>query len=324
MEPISRIEPSTNQLFFRGMNVTHLASTYDFESVLYLLIHGKLPNEDQRDEIVNRMIELRSLYKEDFRTLNTLVQSLDTLRDELGMSLFDTLLAFISLCPVVIANQFTEPQGRKAEKPDDELGHVENFLWMVRGIKSIQTDVEDFQTSLILPMDDPDNPSLTALCRVLDEGDVSDALLAALSKHVGLLHHGAGTEAMAMFEDIQKPPNAKDYLKQRLDSGGKIFGLGHRIYRGIDPRAVVLREMLERRTLKTGDEWLLHVSDAVAKEGKLLLSEHKGIEVFPNIDLYNAAVNFTFGFPPELNTSLFAISRSAGWIAHILEHVNPE
>ncbi|MHA2396991.1 MAG: citrate/2-methylcitrate synthase, partial [Candidatus Thorarchaeota archaeon] len=70
------------------------------------------------------------------------------------------------------------------------------------------------------------------------------------------------------------------------------------------------------------DEWLLHVSDAVAREGKLLLSEYKGIQAFPNIDLYNAAVNFTFGFPPELNTSLFAISRSAGWIAHIWEHVN--
>jgi citrate synthase len=322
MDPISRIDPSINQLFFRGLNATELASTSDFESVLYLLVHGCLPTVDQRDELENRMVELRGFYSRDIPTLNALVQVLDTIRDEQGLSLFDTLLAFVSLCPIIIANQFTKIQGRKAEEPNDNLGLAANFLWMVRGIEPTRTDLDDFQTSLILPMDDPDNPSLTVLYQTLREGEVSDALLAALKEHVGPLHHGAGTQAMAMLEEIQKPDNVREYLDKRVKSGGKIFGLGHRIYRGIDPRAVVLREMLERRTLKTRNEWLLHVSDAVAREGKLLLSEYKGIQVFPNIDLYNAAVNFTFGFPPELNTSLFAISRSAGWIAHIWEHVN--
>jgi citrate synthase len=322
MDPISRIDPSINQLFFRGLNATELASTLDFESVLYLLVHGCLPTADQRNVIESQMIELRGFYTRDILTLNTLVQKLDVIRNENELGLFDTLLAFVSLCPIVIANQFTEVQGRKAEEPKDELGHAANFLWMVRGIEPKQMDLDDFQTSLILPMDDPDNPSLTVLHQTLKEGEVSDALLSALKEHVGPLHHGAGTEAMAMFEDIQKPEDVREYLDRRVKSGGRIFGLGHRIYRGIDPRAVVLREMLERRTSKTRNEWLLHVSDAVAREGKLLLSEYKGIQAFPNIDLYNAAVNFTFGFPPELNTSLFAISRSAGWIAHIWEHVN--
>lgn len=322
MEPISRIDPSINQLFFRGLNATELANTQDFESVLYLLVNGALPNTNQRDELANRMIELRGLYKTDIQSLNELVQNLDRIKRESELSLFDTLLAFVTLCPIVIANLFNKSQGRKTEDPHNELGHAANFLWMVKSIKPMQSDVEDFQTSLILPMDDPDNPSLSALRRTLGEGAISDALLAALTEHVGPLHHGAGAEAMAMFEDIQKPSNVEEYLKERLESGGKIFGLGHRIYRGIDPRAVVLREMLERRTLKTCNEWLLLVADAVTKEGKLLLSEYKGIQVFPNVDLYNAAVNFTFGFPPELNTSLFAISRSAGWMAHIMEHSN--
>ncbi|MFX1606832.1 MAG: citrate/2-methylcitrate synthase, partial [Promethearchaeota archaeon] len=105
-------------------------------------------------------------------------------------------------------------------------------------------------------------------------------------------------------------------------SGEKIFGLGHRIYTGIDPRAVILRGILERRTLNTTDAWLVSVSDEVTKEGGLLLSDYKGIQAFANIDLYNAAVYYTLGFPPELNTSLFAISRSAGWMAHILEQTN--
>jgi len=220
---------------------------------------------------------------------------------------------------MVVAHQFAQSQNIETETPDEKLSHAANFLGMVRGITQMDNEVRDLETALILPMDDPDNPSLTSLTQALEKGDESDALRAALKAHVGPLHHGAGTLAMAMFEDIQKPDNAKQYLAERLSSGGKIYGLGHRIYRGIDPRAVVLREMLERRTMKTYDEWILHVSDAVAREGKILLSKDKGIEAFPNIDLYNAAVYFTFGFPTELNTSLFAVSRAAGWMAHILE-----
>ena len=321
MEPISKINPTKNQLYFRGVNATVLATSSDFESVLYLFVHGTQPNSNQRDELAQRMIELRGLYREDIQSLDGLAYNLDRMKSEYELTLFDTLLAFVTLCPIVIANQFTKSQGRKVEKPHNELGHAANFLCMVRGVTSIHSDVEDFQTSLILPMDDPDNPSLTALQQTLEEGGISAALSAALKEHVGPLHHGAGSEAMTMFEDIQKPSNVKEYLKKRLESGGKIYGLGHRIYRGIDPRAVVLREMLERSILKTSHEWLLHVSDSVAKEGKILLSENKGIEAFPNIDLYNAAVNLSFGFPAELNTALFAVSRSAGWMAHILERL---
>ena len=319
MKPISRLDPTTNQLYFRGKSATELASTSDFESVLYLLVHGRLPTIQQREQLILQMKEFRSFYEKDIQSLNSIVKNLDTLRDKHELDLYKTLLTFVTMCPIVVANQLAKLQDREAENAQNELGHAANFLWMVRGIMPMQTDVTDFQTSLILHMDDPDNPSLAALQQKFDDGGVSDALLAALSEHKEPLHHGAGTQAMIMFEDIQEPDNAREYLKARLKSGRKIFGLGHRIYRGIDPRAVVLREILERRTMKTYDEWILHVSDGVAREGKMLLLQHKGVHAFPNVDLYNAAVYFTLGFPPELNTALFAVSRAAGWMAHILE-----
>ncbi|MBY8996249.1 MAG: citrate/2-methylcitrate synthase [Candidatus Thorarchaeota archaeon] len=320
MEPISRIDPSINQLYFRGFNATYLAGTLDFESVLYLLVHDSLPDADQRVELEQRMIELRGLYKEEIQSLDILVQSLDDIRDEHELCLFDTLLAFVTLCPLVIANQFTEIQGRKAEDPHNDFGLAANFLWMVQGRKPKETDLADFQTCLILHMDDPDNPSLTALLHTLDEGSASEALHAALSKHVGSLHHGAGTLAMSMFEEINKAEDAPSVLRKRLESNEKIYGMGHRIYKGVDPRAIVLRDMLKRRTLSTQSEWLVDVTDAVAREGAVLLSEWKGVQAYPNVDLYNAAAYSTFGFSPELNTSLFAVSRAAGWMAHILEH----
>lgn len=319
MEPISRIDSSANQLFFRGLDAIELASNSDFESVLYLLVHGALPNSSQLQQLKSRMIELRGLYREEYKSLETLVEDLDIIRDEQGLNLYDTLLAFVTLCPIVIAHQYAESQGKKAENPNDNLGHAANFLWMIRGSVPKQTDLADFQAALILPMDDPDNPSLSALLEVLDRKEVSKAILAALQEHVGPLHHGAGAEAMMMLEEIKEPKRVTEVLSKRLKSGVKIFGLGHRIYTGIDPRAVVLRGILERRTLNTNDAWLVFVSDEVAKVGGILLSEYKGIQAFPNIDLYNAAVFHTFGFPPQLNTSLFAISRSTGWMAHILE-----
>lgn len=318
MEPISRIDPSVNQLYFRGYNATELAKTLSFESVLYLLVHGNLPSEKQTADLMKRMIELRGLYRNEMKTLEDMIIGLS----EFDLGLYDSLLAYVTLCPMVIANEFAKTQGKKAEPPNNELDHVANFLWMsCREIPS-QLDWEDFRTFLILPMDDPINPSLTALCTKLKQGSVSDALLAALQAHVGPLHHGAGTLAIDMFEDIRKSNNTRQYLEERLISGEKIYGLGHRIYRGIDPRAVVLREMLERRSKGTKAEWLMRVSEEVVAEGKLLLAARKGIQAYPNIDLYNAAVSFTFGFPPELNTSLFAISRSAGWVAHIWEFTN--
>jgi citrate synthase len=319
MEPISRIDPSTNQLYFRGINAIDLARTADFESVLFLLVNGDLPTNSQRKKLIHRMNQLRKLYTDDIQSLNALIYRLASLRKEHNLNLHDTLLTFVTLCPFVVAKQITKAQNLEMEKQDDNLNHSTNFLWMVMGISQLACDAEDLQTALILPMDDPDNPSLTALIQGLETGNTMEALVAALKAHVGPLHHGAGALAMSMFEEIETPERARKYLEERLEAGNKIYGLGHRIYRGIDPRAVVLREMLERRIMGSDDEWLLHVAQAVVKEGSTLLATRKGIDTYPNIDLYNAAVYYSLGFPHEFNTSLFAISRAAGWMAHILD-----
>jgi len=319
MEPISSIDPATNKLYFRGLDATELARTTDYESVLYLLIHGELPTDSQRIRLVRRMTQLRDLYTENIHSLEILVDRISEFREGHSLDLHDTLLAYVTLCPFAVTAQYVNSQGREMVEPDKKLGHAANFLWMITGVEHENTDNRDFQTALMLPMDDPDNPSLTALTEALKEGNELDALREALRAHVGPLHHGAGTLAMKMFEEIRTPEKAREYLKQRLESGEKLYGLGHRIYTGLDPRAKVLRDMLEKRASEIDKEWLVQVTEAVAKEGRKLLSEQKGIDTYPNIDLYNAAVYSTFGFPAELNTSLFAVSRAAGWMAHILD-----
>ena len=323
MEPISRIDSTTNQLFFRGINVTSLAKDSDYESVVYLLMHGSLPSEKKRDEIRARLIEFRNLYSKEMVSIQSLARNLDTIKDQNSLETEDVLLAFVSLSVIVAAYSFTDSKGLPKTKPNPNLDHAENILWMIYGNDASYQDVSDFQSCLILHMDDPDNPSLTALSKVLgDGGSISQAMSSALIEHVSELHHGAGTEAMKMFNDIKNLENIKDYLKHRITNGNKIFGMGHRIYRGFDPRAVFLKEMLQRRAIDTNNKWLINIIEEVASEGTTLLSELKGIQAHPNVDLYNAATYSTFGFPLEFNTTLFALARVAGWSAHILELQN--
>ena len=320
MEPISRIDVAANRLYFRGYDVTELSEKFDYESVLFLLIKGNLPSESENREFTEKMINLRQYYREDISSLDVLALRLAQIREENQLDNLDTLLTFTSISPLVVAQEFGNQYNHHIETPNNDLGYAANFLWMTKCKFPKEKDLRDFQTSLILHMDDPMNPSLSALSKVIHDGQsVSDALLAALATHIEVLHHGAGTEAMRMFEDIRTLDNPRAFLEMRIDSGLKIFGLGHRIYQKKDPRAIVLERILEKRLSGTSKEWLLQAIAQVTSEGYSVLKNRKGVEAYPNIDLYNAAVYSTFGFPAKMNTELFAISRAAGWIAHIIE-----
>jgi len=170
MEPISRINSTINQLFFRGINATSLANDFDFESVVHLLIHGSLPSANQRDEIKDRMIAFRDLYSKEMDSIQSLARNLDTLKEQNSLEMEDAILAFVSLSAVVASNIFVDSTGLNRVKPNSNLAHAANILWMTSGSEPSNQDVSDFQSCLILHMDDPDNPSLAALTKVLGEG----------------------------------------------------------------------------------------------------------------------------------------------------------
>ncbi|MBN2229190.1 MAG: citrate/2-methylcitrate synthase [Candidatus Thorarchaeota archaeon] len=320
MEPISRIDPIANQLFFRGINAKELCKSYDFESITHLLLYGHMPLDTEHEILCQKLVDFRKYYSEEMNTFERLISKLEQISVELEFNLQDFLLAFIALVPLVVAKQHCEFHHKTLQEADSELNHIANFLWMTRGERAEYDDIRNFKIALILHMDDPDNPSLTTLHSLIKSGEsVSKALLSTFQVHLGPLHHGAGTEAMNMLEDIRKSGEVHNFLQRRLEKGEKIYGLGHRIYRGMDPRAIVLREVLERRIVDTESKWIIDVIDRVSSEGNALLKEFKKIEAYPNVDLYNAAVYCTFGYHQSLNTGLFAVSRSVGWAAHILE-----
>ncbi|MHA2379627.1 MAG: citrate/2-methylcitrate synthase [Candidatus Thorarchaeota archaeon] len=345
MEPISHIDPEHGLLFFRGLNATELAETRRFEDVTFLLVHGHLPTESESIQFRRRLIELRDLGERDIdsilskigsiqgsftfdtqemleaKGLRRLAERLDIYRSNHELSALDTMLLFVSMAPVVVATEWRKIHGKIPISSRGTLSHAANLLWMLNETSLNDLDSKDLEACVILHMDDPDNPSLAALERTYRAtNSISKATVAALDKHVGPLHHGAGTEAMKMIMEIGGHPQVSNLLAYRLERGEKLFGLGHRIYRTIDPRAKVLREVLKRRG-EVDTRWAKRLSniEEIAELGSKLLLERKGKAVHPNVDLYNAAAYESFGIPYLLNTELFAIARSAGWAAHISE-----
>ncbi len=232
---------------------------------------------------------------------------------------YDLLLFIVAITPVILTGSWRLMNNEEPIMPAEGLGHSANVLHML-GCTARPEDVREFESCLILHMDDPDNPSLSALTERLESGGLpSKALIAALHRHVDPTHHGAGTEAMKMVLALKDQEDMRAALKERLNEGDRIYGLGHRIYRTIDPRAAFLKGLLTKRATGTELQWLPDKIQSIAVEGASVLKEVKAITVYPNVDLYNAAVYLTFGIDVGFNTFLFAISRVAGWMAHILE-----
>jgi citrate synthase len=321
MEPISNIDAKKGILYFRGHPVDKLVSNHSYEDILYLLVHGSLGSREQIDDLSKNLRSKRSLLKQSIPT-GSPGNLVSAVRGQQTNQL-ERLLALVACAPLVVAIRYREQQGMEAIDQRQDLGHSGNLLWMLTGTEPSTQDLKDFETCLILHMDDPDNPSLTALIHALEEGEVvNEAFAVALEEHKSPLHHGAGTRAAKMILDLRDTDDVEGEVRRAIEQGEKLYGLGHRIYRTIDPRARILQDMLRRRTRDTEKEWLPEHIKNVAEAGARALESEKGVQIYPNVDLYNAFVYSTFNLPIDINTDLFAVSRVAGWMAHALEFID--
>ena len=317
-EPISRIDVQSGTLYFRGHSVAELAPNRSYEDVLYLLIKGNLPESKERGLLSQNLASLRNVDL----TLGAGSSLVEVVRgiaatDE---SVYQSLLNLIAAIPIDVAQRYRTSHGEHPLPHRTDYGHAANLLWMLTGIEQSPHDIRDFETCLILHMDDPDNPSLgQLLCALERDHSVNGAIAEALRVHGDSLHHGAGSMAASMIHSLAKEEDLHAAISERLERGERLYGLGHRIYRTWDPRAKMLRRMLVSRTIGTDMGWLPGHVETVAGVGAEILEERKGLKVYPNVDFYNALVYATFGLTIDINTDLFAVSRIAGWAAHALE-----
>jgi citrate synthase len=208
-------------------------------------------------------------------------------------------------------------EGKEPVAADPSLRHAANFLYMMTGKKPSPQAEKAFDVCLVLHAEHGFNAStFSARVTVATLTDFHSAIAAAIGTLKGPLHGGANEQVMVMLEEIKDPAKAAEWVKHALTSGKKVMGFGHRVYKTYDPRARILREWSRKLGDECGEPHWFAMSDIVEKTMK----SEKNID--PNVDFYSATVYHHLGIPTDLFTPIFAVSRIAGWCAHVLEQLS--
>ncbi|PTH15088.1 citrate synthase [Staphylococcus agnetis] len=323
-----------SQLTYAGYDIDDLAENALFEEVMFLLWNYRLPNEKELQELKDKLHHYMTLnprmysHFEEYATdevhpmtaLRTSVSYLahfdDNADDNDEKALYERGIRIQAKIASLVTSFARVREGKKPVKPDTSLSYAANFLYMLRGEKPTDVEVEGFNKALILHADHELNASaFTARCAVSSMSDMYSGITAAVGSLKGPLHGGANERVMRMLTEIGSIDNVEAYLKKAFDNKEKIMGFGHRVYKDGDPRAKYLKEMSHKITEETVQSELFEISLKIAD----IVKQEKGL--LPNVDFYSATVYHSMGIDHDLFTPIFAVSRTSGWVAHILEQL---
>jgi len=332
---ISNIDGEKGKLIYRGFDILDLTKNSSFEETAYLLLYDKLPTKQELNEFSTKLIEARYIPKqmqknmENWRgdadpmdMLQAFVSALAGYYDEEFSNKeasYDKAINLIAKVPTIIASWQRIRNGLEIVDPDASLSHAANFLYMMSGEKPDPEVEKIFDVCLILHADHTFNAStFTARQVASTRAHMYSAASAAIGALSGELHGGANTEVMKMLLEISDMDKVEPWIKEKLSKGDKVMGMGHAVYKTYDPRAQVLKELSRKLAAKSQEKWF----DMTEKIETATISEmksQKGKDIYPNVDLYSASIYYMLKIPVDLNTPIFAISRVAGWAAHIIE-----
>ncbi|EEQ79084.1 citrate synthase [Staphylococcus warneri] len=321
-----------SQLTYAGYDIDDLAENAQFEEIIFLLWNYRLPNKEELQELKSKLYEYMTLnprvYKHFEEYVTDKVHPMAALRtsvsyiahfdpdaeDESDEKKYERAIRIQAKIASLVTAFARVREGKEPLKPNSDLSYAGNFLYMLKG--ELPTDIEEeaFNKALILHADHELNASaFTARCAVSSLSDMYSGIVAAVGSLKGPLHGGANERVMAMLSEVGSLDNVDNYLDKKIANKEKIMGFGHRVYKEGDPRAKYLREMSRKITEETGQSELYEMSLAIEKRMK----EEKGL--IPNVDFFSASVYHSMDIPHDLFTPIFAVSRTSGWIAHILE-----
>lgn len=333
---ICRIDGTEGKLYYRGYSIGELAENSSFEEVVYLLLYENLPARDELENFKARMRKSRSLSAPVISMIRSfppngkpmeLLQSVisylsgyveHVIEHSATCNCRETLHQVAQLASVIAAYQrFRE--GKDYVEPDPSLDHGSNFLYMLRGKKPDEYEGKIMDKCLVLHAEHEFNAS-TFTARVVAStlSTCYCSISAAIGALYGSLHGGANEQVLKMVKDIGSAENAEKWINGALAAKQKIMGMGHREYKAMDPRAVIMKKLLEELVERKKDDRnyriLLKVNDVVRK-----YMDAKGKPIYPNVDFFSGSVYSLLGIPEYLFTPIFAAARVAGWLAHILE-----
>jgi citrate synthase len=329
---LSFIDGQKGELVYRGYDINDLAEGASFEEVVYLLANGSLPTEDQLHELQQELRSERALPDpvidllrnapddaHPMAVLRTAVSALglydeeaDVMEEAANRRKAVRILAQI---PTIIASFDRIRKGLDPVAPLDEGTMAHNFLYMLNGEAPGEAAERIFDVCLVLHADHGLNAS-TFTSRVIGStlSDMYSAVPGAIGALKGPLHGGANREVMRMLLEIdEQGADPAAYVKERLAQGERVMGFGHRVYKTMDPRAAILRDMVKDLSEEAGEMKWYNYSMAILET----MRDEKGID--PNVDFFSASTYYQLGLAPDLFTPIFALSRTAGWTSHLLE-----
>ncbi len=336
---ICDVDGKNGKLIYRGYDIHDLAQNTTFEEVVYLLWNGALPTASELETLKADLDKSRAIPSSALTLLRQFPKTapaMDALRTATSLlALYDPdegdesldanrrkALRVTAQMGTLVATLDRLRKGEEPIAPKPGLSTAANFLYQLTRIEPSETEAHALDVALILHADHELNAStFAARVTVATLTDMYSAVTSAVGTLAGPLHGGANVNVMHLLEKIGTPDRADAVVSQMLAEGKKIPGIGHRVYRALDPRAVSLREMSRQLAQSSGDAQWYEISEKVQEAADKALAAKGKTTLKANVDFFSASVYHVLGIPTDLFTPVFAVSRVAGWTAHILEQL---
>ena len=332
---ICKINGEIGLLSYRGYEIADLAENSNFEETTWLLLFGHLPSATELADFTKKLASRRAIdsYIVDVlralpRTTHPMIalQAAVAAHGSVGEipagpdpRNVDRAIDLIARFPTMVAAFARIREGLEPIAPREDLGHGQNFLYMVNGEVPDEETGHIFDVCLILHMEHSFNAS-TFTGRVVASSlaPMDASVSAAVGSLYGPLHGGANEQVLHMLKDVPGPDAAAQWVADALASKRKIMGMGHRVYKAKDPRSFILESFLKRISEKRGDDRDYRTLKTIERTmGEIV--EKQGKKIYPNVDFFSGSLYQLLGIQTEEFTPIFAIARVVGWTAHILE-----
>ena len=331
---LSDVIGDKGQLIYNGYDINELAGKVTYEEVIYLLWNSRLPTraelEDCRStlraerELPAGLIDFIQGAPRDANPMDVMRTAIsmlglydpDALHDMSPEANRKRARSITAKIGVIAAYFHRRREGKPLPPVRDDLGEAAHFLYLMSGEAPGPEAEETLDVAFVLHADHGTNAStFSARVTISTLSDFYSAITSAIGTLKGPLHGGANEGVINMLEEIGSVDRVDDYITKQLAEKKKIMGIGHRVYKTLDPRAPHLRAMAIKLSDKLGDPKWIRMSERIAQ----LMKERKNLNA--NVDFYSATVYHSLGIPRDLFTPVFAVARCSGWCAHVLEQL---
>jgi len=331
---LSDVIGDRGQLIYCGYDINELAGKVSYEEVVYLLWNNKLPNRKELERCVNQLRSQRNLpdgVVDFIKAAPKNAAPMDVIRTSVSMlGLYDPNIRKEATVEIGkqrarsitakiggIAAYFHRARNSQPLPPvREDLSEAAHFLYLMTGEPPSKEAADTLDVAFVLHADHGMNAStFSARVTISTLSDMYSAITSAIGTLKGPLHGGANEEVIHMLKEIGSEDKVDAYIDEQLAQKKKIMGIGHRVYKTLDPRAPHLRAMAIKLSEKIGEPKWIRMSERIAE----LMKQKKNLNA--NVDFYSATVYYSLGIPTDLFTPVFAIARTAGWTAHVLEQL---